>query len=93
MGELAWMAWAWESLPCPLLRGKRDPAETQADYLSYYPDQSQDLDLAQLNNYPIDELLEQGKGPILHSHSHRTPGNNRVSERSFEEGSVLMVQQ
>jgi hypothetical protein len=49
--------------------------------------------LAQLNIYPIDELLEDVKGLILQIQNYRismAQGNNRISERSLSEVIVLI---
>jgi hypothetical protein len=52
--------------------------------------------LACPNIYPICELLEGMKGPVLQNQNCRismTQGNNRMSERSLGEDPVLKVQQ
>ena len=52
------------------------------------------FELVHLNIYPIYELLEHGKGPVLWIQSCRismTQGNNRISERSPSEDPVLIV--
>lgn len=56
--------------------------------------QTQGLESAHLNIYPISELLEHGKGPALRHNSYRissTQPNNRIYERSLSEGPVLML--
>lgn len=57
---------------------------------------NQSSDLALPNLYPICDLLEGVKGLVLWNHSRkisRSCGKSRISERSFGEGSVLMVYQ
>jgi hypothetical protein len=47
--------------------------------------QIQGSGMAQPNIYPINELLEYMKGPVLQIQNHRismTQGNNRISQRS-----------
>ena len=49
--------------------------------------------MARPNIYPIYELLELGKGPVLQIESYRismTHGNNWISERSSDEDPVLI---
>ena len=52
--------------------------------------------LAHPNIYSTFDLHEKAKGLVLKTHSDRislTQGNSRISERSFGEGPVLMVNQ
>ena len=54
----------------------------------------QGFELTHPNIYPIYELLECVKDPVLQSQSCRismTQGNNRISERSPREDPVLIV--
>jgi hypothetical protein len=54
----------------------------------------QGFELTHPNIYPIYELLESVKDPVLQSQScriSRTQGNNRISERSPREDPVLIV--
>ena len=56
--------------------------------------QIQGFELAHPNIYPIYELLECMKGPVLQIQSCRismTQGNNRISKRSPSEDPVLIV--
>lgn len=53
-----------------------------------------DVDLARSNIYPIYELLEHVKGPVLLNHSCRisvTHDNSKISKRSLHEGPELVV--
>jgi hypothetical protein len=56
--------------------------------------QIQDLVLAHPHIYPISELLEQVKGPLLQNQSYRicmTQVNNRISKKSPGEDPILRV--
>jgi hypothetical protein len=52
--------------------------------------------MAHSSTYPIYELLEHVKGPVLQNQSYKismTQGNSKISKRSPGEDPVLMVQQ
>ena len=88
LGELARAvleSWPWW---CGCRRAGRltNSATTQA--------QIQGFELAHPNIYPIYELLECVKVPVLQIQNYRismTQGNDRISERSPSEVPVLMV--
>lgn len=60
---------------------------------SYLSPQIQGFELTHSSIYPTDELLECVKGPVLRIPNYRismVQGNNRISERSPSEDSVLI---
>jgi hypothetical protein len=80
IGELIWVVWVQESW--------------QADQLATTQTQIQGFEIAHCNIYPISELLECIKKPVLQIQNYgisMTQGNNRMPERSPSEVPVLMV--
>ena len=64
----------------------------QADQLRYLSGPDPGFELAHPNIYPIDELPECMKWPVLHIQKYGvslTQSNNRISERSSSEVPVL----